>query len=519
MVLNGNAFSSTAAASTGNCGLSNPALCETFDGPAGTGNRSGQLDGALWGVSHVSGDQNYVNPANGWGSSVQTVCGASQQVQPPTDVFVCNGQLVEGMDDNQEVQALTMYPKQPFDFAGRTGKVTFDVSNDTQGSHAAWPEFWITDKPGPAPFAHFATLQSLPQNGFGIRFAGFVDSSGTANPCPEGSPAYVGVDSAITIANYVENDTDNGGNLTIHGFDCVKTSTSPTQLNHYEIDVSQNQIDVFGTDAGTTAPLKHIATILNPHLNFTRGLIWLEDVHYNGDKFNTQGTHAFTWDNVGFDGPVLPRDLAYDVNDSLTSSGQTDPNNGKPVINLGWYLTANATKTFTLNNVASPSSGTGALLTLGFWYEATPPFNINYTINGHAHTLPWPYPDNLAYTPRTIAIPLNLGDLQPGTNTIAITPPVNMNIFNVDLILQGAAGVGSTAPTATATATATHVATSTPTRTPTPQPTATKVPPTNTPTRAPTSTPTSLIPPLPTLPLPHAAAPGESKTGAPAHTP
>src|SRR5258708_34904758 len=77
--------------------LAQPASCETFAAPAGTGNRSGQLNGTLWGVSHVSGDDNYGSPANGWGSSTQTVCGTSQLVQPPTDVFVCNGTMVEGM--------------------------------------------------------------------------------------------------------------------------------------------------------------------------------------------------------------------------------------------------------------------------------------------------------------------------------------------------------------------------------------------------------------------------------------
>src|SRR5258708_3818803 len=53
------------------------------------------------------------------------------------------------------VTALTMYPKQPFDFAGRTGIVAFDISNDNHGTHAAWPEFWMSDLPVPAPFNHF----------------------------------------------------------------------------------------------------------------------------------------------------------------------------------------------------------------------------------------------------------------------------------------------------------------------------------------------------------------------------
>jgi len=423
------------------CGLDQPAFCDTFKAPAGIGNRSGQLDGVVWGVSHVSGEDNYGGPSNGWGQAPQTVCGSPQVLAPGNDVFVCDGLLVEGQDDSQGVTGLALYPKQPFDFAGRTGKVTFDVSNDSQGSHAAWPEFWITDKPIPAPHSHEASLHSLPQNGFGLRFSGFADANGHGASCPEGSPAYVGVNSALTVSNYVLNDTDNGGHLALHGMDCVRASTAPNQLNHYEIDVSQNQIDVFGTDAGTSAPLKHLATIANANLSFTRGLIWIEDSHYNGNKFNSQGTHMFTWANVGFDGPLLPRDLAYDVNDSLTPSGKKDPNNGMDVLNTGWYVPANGSQTFTVNDVVDPNVGSGALFEFGFWYAASPPFSIGYAINGHEHTLAWPYPETESYTPRTIAVPLDLAELRAGTNTLTISPPVPMNVFNIDLIMVGAGGV------------------------------------------------------------------------------
>lgn len=142
--LSGAAFGGVATAqSAATCGLSSPAFCETFASPAGTGNRSGQLNGTLWGVSHVTGDQNLSSPADGWAPSQQAICGVNQLVVPDNDAFVCNGQMVEGQDDNQTVTALTIYPKQPFDFAGRTGKVTFDVTSDSQGNHAAWPEFWM----------------------------------------------------------------------------------------------------------------------------------------------------------------------------------------------------------------------------------------------------------------------------------------------------------------------------------------------------------------------------------------
>jgi hypothetical protein len=53
--------------------------------------------------------------------------GATPTVTPPNDVVICNGQLREASNDNPSgvfedggVTTLAMYPKQPFDFAGRT---------------------------------------------------------------------------------------------------------------------------------------------------------------------------------------------------------------------------------------------------------------------------------------------------------------------------------------------------------------------------------------------------------------
>ena len=74
------------------------------------------------------------------------------------------------------VTSLAAYPRQPFDFAGRTGTIVFDVSNDSQGTHMAWPELWVTDQPVPDPFVHEGP-GGQPRNGFGIRFAGCDNGS------------------------------------------------------------------------------------------------------------------------------------------------------------------------------------------------------------------------------------------------------------------------------------------------------------------------------------------------------
>jgi hypothetical protein len=350
-----------------------------------------------------------------------------------------------------------MYPKQPFDFAGRTGTVAFDVSDNTQGTHAAWPEFWMSDQPVPAPFTHLGTFENTPRNGFGVRFGAFCPpNQGCGAPCPFSTTSgYVTVDSAVIVRNYEAFDTaaGSGGTLQVHMLRCVKASTGPGQMNHFELRISQNEIDVYGTDAGTTGPLVEIATITNADLTLTRGLIWLEDVHYNGDKFGTQGNNTFTWDNVGFDGPILPRDLAFDAMDSLTRSGFMSEDAG-PMIDLGWNVPSDGTTlpgtsvTVSVPGVYNIARASGGLLTFNYYTHYTG--TMKYQLNGHGwHTLPWPYPDQTTYTLRAIAVPIALSEVVAGTNAIQFdwqdAPGAPSGAFaelaNVDLIMVGAGGL------------------------------------------------------------------------------
>jgi len=436
------------------CGLLNPAFCETFSSPQPIGNRSGDLNGTLWGVSRQLGAVNFgqgqyydVEP------TILERCGTSIVAPPPNDVAICNGMAVESVSDQHGVTSLAMYPKQPFDIAGRTGTVTFDVSDDSHGTHRAWPEFWYTDQPVPAPFTHFSSLQSVPKNGFGVRFAAYcppnVPGCGVRFVCPD-EPADVGVitvDSAVVINNYVSDDsfTDvNVGTISVVPVDCVKASSGPGDMNRFQLQISKNEIDVYGSDAGTTTPLKKIAVISNMSLTLTRGLIWIEDVHYNGDKDGPdQGTHTFTWDNVGFDGPVLARDLAFDVLDNLA------PISGYPgLFNLGWgvFPTDTDPLTLTIPNVYNVDHAAGALLT--FNYSTYDPPTISYRVNNGAwRDQPWPFGacytqnDFVSCGAKTIAVPVDLADVQTGTNTIQFKSTQATAIANVDLVLQGAGGV------------------------------------------------------------------------------
>jgi hypothetical protein len=423
------------------CGLPQVAFCESFgsstDNPASS--RSGELDGTLWGTSFVSGA-----PNNPFVSAQLSSCGSNALVDYPANVQVCNGQLVDTVNDGGGVTSMAMYPKQPFNFAGRTGTIVFDVSNNSQGSHASWPELWVTDQPTPDPFTHEGSWVSLPRNGFGIRFAGCTDSTGAGATCPAGQGT-LGVDSAITVDNYVGDDSFTGQGLKVIGYGSVKPSGAG-QMNHYQVEVSTSEIDVYGTNAFSgvwdpaSDPLVHLASI-PVSLNFSQGLVWLEDVHYNGDKFNSQRLNTFQWNNIGFDGPVLPRDLAFDVPDNTVPLSNAT-GIGLPGIGTAWVVQPNSSMNLTVPGVTGVDAASGALLTFNFFPEGVAPITLNVSVNGNQISVPWPYPDDTVDSPRTIAIPVPLADVVNGNNTLTFTSGnYNLDVMNIDLIMQGAGGI------------------------------------------------------------------------------
>ena len=452
-----------------------PAFCDTFDKPEGIGDRSGALNGTVWGVSRVLGNTNTgqgqyydVSP-----TAIQ-LCGTTYSVIDPNDVQICDGQLVEAQFDQTGVTSLAMYPKQLFDISGgRTGTIAFDVSNDSHGGHSVWPELWYVDKPVPTPFVHDTSLISVPANGFGVRFALTCPANsggcGARNFCPEypQSVPVVTVDAAWLINNYVETEADAfpnpapaPGAPTVTPVDCVQGSSGPGNMNHFELRVSQNEIDVYGIDAGATGPLKKIAIISNAGLTIATGLVFMEDNHYNANKTsNGQGTHTFTWDNFAFDGPILPRDLAFDVLDRLTPVGGGYPG----LLNTGWGFGGFDQSplppplTLTVPGVYNVADATAAFLTFNFIdfnyanLQSPNPF-ISYSVNNGATQLA-PFPFGACGTQNggpacssdyTIAVPVNLSDLVTGTNTITLTATDGAAIANVDLILHGAGGIPCT---------------------------------------------------------------------------
>src|SRR6185312_883759 len=152
----------------------------------------------LWGVSRVSNsypDGNVITPSH-------NRCNPGVAALPPNDVKICNGQMVESLDDGGAVANLDTYPKQPFDFTGRTGTVVFDVSADSEGIHAAWPEFVITDTPVPGTRGAI----SVPETQHAANEIGFELSG-----CGGSLGALTGVSTVYWAVNGTYHEADAGG--------------------------------------------------------------------------------------------------------------------------------------------------------------------------------------------------------------------------------------------------------------------------------------------------------------------
>ncbi|MCU1502708.1 MAG: hypothetical protein JWM12_2062 [Ilumatobacteraceae bacterium] len=413
-----------AAAGAAGCGLTSAAFCATFDAPKNGGTQTGDLDPTLWGVSRVA-DVNPGQSANGVVASHLVGCGSTTASPPPGDVRICNGQLLEAVNDGGGVTNMNIYPKQPFNFAGRTGTVTFDLSADSGGTHAAWPEFVITDKPVPGVRRQIS-MQPVPHAPNSVGFALDTGCSGQDNT--------TGVGVIFT--------TVNGQYTEVQGSrpNCI-TKGSSASMNHFEVRVSQSHIEVWGTDAGSKT-LKQLA-VENVNLNFTQGLVWMDDVHYNARKAvepcacGTQFDHTFAWDNLGFDGPKTYRDLGFDVPLANVSGGRSI--NGDAEVQEG-YQVGTGPQTFTVTGVKSVQTPTAAQVVLNAYsFNHTHP---TVSVNGNAPiATTWAATDD-GYMWRSMTIPVPLAQVHDGSNTLTFASADGSTIIaNVSLILVAAAPV------------------------------------------------------------------------------
>ena len=430
--------------------MTEPTATMAFCDPMNTnehvaGTRSGSLNGVLWGVSRMGSDINTGQGLlNDWAASTQDQCGTNVQVAPGSDVNSCNGETVESVNDAGGQTVLQMYPRQPFNFAGRTGVVEFNMSNNSLSSHAAWTSFSITDQPFAA-----ADPEDLPgmidnaRNSVVVYFEGC--GLGGGQNCGSNTPANHPATCVIPVIEQTVNYVTESVPYSTDG--CVDLSSSPTALDHVEVQVSPTSMVVYMSDPGNPSSLRKVG-----HADFTlpltQGLVWLGDEHYNGDKYcdasppQCEQTDTFGWSDLAFDGPVLPRDLGFDVLDN-TAPGGTAPS-GQPMTSLGYKVPAGGSLTVSTANpvtAADISAATGALLEMTYMAPKTV---ITYDVNGHSNTFNTSTAmANSSYPTFTLSLPVPLSELVAGVNTIQVSSADGLTdtAGNFDLILQGAGGV------------------------------------------------------------------------------
>jgi hypothetical protein len=476
-----------------------PAFCEDLSGGASPGGRAGDLDDARWSVTRIVNENNTSSNLYRFPLTTLEPCkGNLTSALPDRDIVVCDaasghsGQF-ETSFAAQNYGLLSMRPRQAFDFTGRTGTITYNTDPVTGGGGSWFNSLFITQEPNPGATNQEQVVGVIPRNGVGFN----IDDQCSS---PTGTAARI--DHVYTYAGYVETP------VAINSSVCIQTQRG--SLNHIEVRINQTNIEIWGsdfsTDGGNTFPNFRLIGQAAISLPFSVGYVHFQSQERAPVKYSFSPTYAANyWSGLGFDGPVVSPEVAYEVPDALTS-------NTSGGVNLGYGLETNPNSTytccpnvtispFTLSNV-NASGVSSAKLTFSIFYTLVNPatgISVHYRLNGGPWQTPNPSPDyskaffcgscpfppgdagwSIAYS-----FPVAVTDLVQGTNTVEVAADGECNCYppsmgNIELLTFGA---GAATPTPTAVP---------PTNTPTSLPTATSTPTavaTSTPTPAATSTP------------------------------
>ena len=275
--------------------------------------------------------------------------------------------------------------RQPFDFAGRTGKVVFDVDAFTLGGLWGYISVDLTEDPIPAPGYSDGLYAAQP----------FNNEEGTAlprnalevvinNTCGS-SYTQVGVGAVHVFNDYQDAITVTDGQGAHPQTACVPVAWG--KLNHFEIDVSQTEVAVYATPPsadGVTFGAQQLLYRGPANLPFARGYVhitghnhavekYTSNDHAPQDGFSNLDSWIFRWDSVGFDGPVISNWREYEVADPLTPVSVTLNDHVTVIrgVNTGWILTdvsKNLPAVLALHHV-DPTRATRARLALNSQYN------------------------------------------------------------------------------------------------------------------------------------------------------
>jgi hypothetical protein len=430
------------------CGLEGAAFCETFETPS-PGGRGGDLDETRWGFArwgHTFGAMHERIPASTYPDQrfPATFCGAPfSNIGPDRDVRACSGigydgqvsmQLNEVFDDQEDYGLNSMMIRQPFDFAGRTGRLVWDVDgkrNPCTLGRGWWIEVWITEDPQPLPIAPAPTVAGYPRRGVGFtfRFGGF---------CPATETAWGNqLETVHVIDDYEPTATIDLWDMEQLEQRCFRTMD--TRLNHFELRISQNEAELWASDFDDPSSLRLRTRVPGLDLPFTRGYVHFHHAQYNANR-DSQGicdrghgvsrSQTYRWDNIAFDGPRLSPLRAFDVPDPLEPGSTND--RGVQALTLGWYFESEPL-TIVVPNV-DPSNATAAQLSF-FVGDFGAAGTLSYAVNGHApHVFALPVGEHDGE--RGVSVPVPLAEVIAGDNIVELSSsgrgPRN-DISNIDL--------------------------------------------------------------------------------------
>jgi hypothetical protein len=373
------------------CGLPNAAFCDTFDAPAASlDTRVAELDPSRWSGARMQPGLNPGNTAGVGGAATIGNCraGLPATVSPGQDALVCDGNdsiqsahllLAAG---EQSYGQFSIRTRRPFDFTGRTGTIVLDAELHAANSLQGWTSVSVTGDPSPAPsFAIQDNFENgaTPRSGFEIHFFNQCGSSKETS----------GVSQVSVFSNFVERSFQNLGSL---GSACVTATRG--QLNHLEVRVSRNHLEVWGSDSsanGTTFGELRKLFELDEDLGLERGYVHVTNHNHSTLKYSEQTMDAWVarYDNIGFDGPVIDETSESSAPASLVP-GTFDTGHGAvPGLSSGWSLRDEAETNGP--EVALPFRGvtlagaTSASLALN-WHVLVQPdignYKLLYRVNG-----------------------------------------------------------------------------------------------------------------------------------------
>jgi hypothetical protein len=377
------------------CGLSAAAFCDNFNSPSSTTGRAGELDPHRWAAGRIAPQLPTANGcAIGIGpADIPTTCraGVKTPAFPDQDTLVCdpnsgimsNHLLVAAAAQNYGQNSYRI--RQQFDFTGRTGKIVFNAEGFIQSSLLGWIAIDVTDEPINAPsfaIGGDGTRNDegslIPKNGFSVEFQ---------DPCSgRTTTPSVGIRMINTFQNYTDTP------IMANNGPCVATQQG--KLNHFEINVSQTKVDVYGTPF--SADGVHFGTPMlmqsaNVNLPFSHGYVTITVHNHATLKYSDNhmmGQWVARWDDVGFDGPVDTHSREYEVADSLLP-GMNAWNRNGPVVSVG-YTVADVSKgpssTLHLKNV-DLTGVTAARLSVTSYFLVDQPgpvstYGFRYRFNG-----------------------------------------------------------------------------------------------------------------------------------------